>query len=440
MVNVPDYGSQAIAEHAVAMMLALAARQVPAAGQAAMSRVEQGLARLFALAKKLDMTIERGKGLNFSRDGLQGINLLDDANHTTIYTAGPDDALPAATISNLGMLETADIAKAAILWGDVSGLKPEELDNIRAGAVVINMGRAFTAEEQAVLAGRNIRSSTIPRWPQGVSLKGKIIGIVGGSGKIGQHTIRLAKALGMKGNVFDFDETSAQALRLQRRYGFTYVSMPQLLASSDVVSLHVPLNAHTRHLMGEKEMASMKQGAMLINTARGAVVDTQALLEALRSGHVGTAGLDVVEGEPGIFPQDGQGPAGAEDLDRLKELLADARVIVTPHNAYNTTASAYQMIDITGRAISKALDKGPDAAGTTQDETDMRKGGIDMDPASLDMQIRRDGNGAVLPVSQQGLGGVRISGLVPVLLDIYPADAAMPLFKEMLPEVVPAGR
>ncbi len=433
VVNVPDYGSQAIAEHAVAMMLALAVRQVPAAGQAAMGRVEHGLARLFALAKKLDATIERGKGLDFSRDGIQGINLLDDANHTTIYTIGPEDSLPAATISNLGMLETADIAKAAIVWGDVSGLNPEELNNIRAGAVVINTGRAFTAEEQAVLAGRNIRSSTIPQRTQGVSLKGLTIGIVGGSGKIGQHTIRLAKALGMKVNVFDIDETSAQALRLQRRYGFTYVSMLQLLASSDVVSLHVPLNAHTRHLMGEKEMASMKQGAMLINTARGGVVDTQALLEALHSGRVGTAGLDVIEGEPGIFPQDGQGPAASEDLDRLKALLADARVIVTPHNAYNTTASAYQMIDITGRAISKALDKGADAAGITQADPAMRKGGIDMDPASLQMQIRRDGNGVVLPASQQDLEGVRMSGLIPVLLEIHPADVSMPLFKEAAP-------
>lgn len=155
--------------------------------------------------------------------------------------------------------------------------------------------------------------SGIWKTPDNIVLRGKTLGIVG-AGPIGAQTGRLAQAIGMKVQAWTFHPTQERA----RQLGFPFVELDDLLRTSDVVSLHVKLTDQTRGLIGAREIGLMKSGALLINTARGAVVDTAALVRALNAGHLGGAGLDVFDMEP-LHPD--------------HPLLACAQVVLTPHVA-----------------------------------------------------------------------------------------------------------
>jgi D-3-phosphoglycerate dehydrogenase len=156
------------------------------------------------------------------------------------------------------------------------------------------------------------------RWTSrdNVFLSGKTLGLVG-AGNIAAELARLARAIGMEVLAWTFHPTPERAARL----GVTFVPLDELLARSDVVSLHVKLTSESRGLIGAVQLRRMKRGAMLINTARGPVVDTEALVDALNSGHLDGAGIDVFDTEPI--------PAG-------HPLLACEQVILTPHNADQT--------------------------------------------------------------------------------------------------------
>jgi D-3-phosphoglycerate dehydrogenase len=156
------------------------------------------------------------------------------------------------------------------------------------------------------------------RWTSrdNVYLRGKTLGLVGAGG-IAAEFARLGRAIGMEVLAWTFRPTPERAARL----GVTFVPLGELLSRCDVVSLHVRLTAESRGLIGPEQIRSMKPGAMLINTARGPVVDSDALVAALDSGHLGGAGLDVFDDEPI--------PAG-------HPLLACQQVVLTPHNADQT--------------------------------------------------------------------------------------------------------
>jgi D-3-phosphoglycerate dehydrogenase len=156
------------------------------------------------------------------------------------------------------------------------------------------------------------------RWKgvDNIYLRGKTLGVVG-TGAIGIEMARLGKAIGMNVVAWSFHPSTERAQQL----GLTYVSLDDLLRTADVVSVHVKLTADTRGLLGAREFALMKPGAIFVNTARGAVIDASALVEALHSGRLGGAGLDVYEAEP--LPQD-------------HPLLACEHVVLTPHNADQT--------------------------------------------------------------------------------------------------------
>src|SRR6516164_3841483 len=156
------------------------------------------------------------------------------------------------------------------------------------------------------------------RWTSqdNVYLRGKVLGLVG-AGSIAAELARLGKAIGMEVLAWTFHPTSERAARL----GVTFVALEEMLSGSDVVSLHVKLTSDSRGLIGAEQIRRMKQGAMLINTARGPIVDSKALVEALNSGQLGGAGIDVFDDEP--IPAD-------------HPLLACEQVVLTPHNADQT--------------------------------------------------------------------------------------------------------
>ncbi len=163
----------------------------------------------------------------------------------------------------------------------------------------------------------------------GFDLHGKTFGVVG-TGKIGANAARIARGFGCRVLAHDLAQDDA----LRRELSLEYVGLDRLLAESDVVSLHAPLTATTRHLIDRAALAKMRPGAILVNTSRGGLLDTAALVEALKSGQLGGAALDVYEGEDGIFFRDLSGSVLQDDL--LVRLLALPNVVVTAHQAFLT--------------------------------------------------------------------------------------------------------
>lgn len=163
----------------------------------------------------------------------------------------------------------------------------------------------------------------------GLDLHGKTVGVVG-TGKIGAVFARIMLGFGCKVLAFDLELDP----ELAARPGLKYVDLPTLLNNSDILSLHVPLTPGTRHLIDREAIAAMKPGAMLVNTGRGALIDTKALIDALKTGQVGAAGLDVYEEEEKVFFQDLSGQVLQDD--QLARLLTFPNVLVTAHQAFLT--------------------------------------------------------------------------------------------------------
>jgi D-lactate dehydrogenase len=181
----------------------------------------------------------------------------------------------------------------------------------------------------------------------GFDLQGKTIGVIG-AGHIGLHVIRIARGFGMRVLTYDIRRDPFLADLL----GFEYANMDQLLAESDIVTLHAPLTEGTHHLLGREQFARMKRGAMIVNTARGGLIDTDAMVEALESGQLGGAGLDVLEGEELIKEEKQllQHPLNLERLRmavRNRVLLARDDVVFTPHNAFNSREALVRILEVT---------------------------------------------------------------------------------------------
>ncbi|MFZ1075090.1 MAG: NAD(P)-dependent oxidoreductase [Minisyncoccia bacterium] len=193
-----------------------------------------------------------------------------------------------------------------------------------------------------------------PNGLRGFDLAGKTIGVVG-TGHIGQHVIRMANGFDMKVLGFDAYPNEASTKTLN----FTYTSLPELLAASDVISLHVPYNEQTHHLINRDNIGSIKKGAILVNTARGAVIDTEALIEALQKDILAGAGLDVLENEGELNDELAllMAPHPQEEEIRValenNYLIKHPRVIVTPHVAFNTIEAVERIIDTSIENIRK---------------------------------------------------------------------------------------
>lgn len=151
---------------------------------------------------------------------------------------------------------------------------------------------------------------------RGIALKGKTLGIVG-VGKIGKNVARIA-SLGFLMDVFAYDTNPDEDAA--RECHFTYVSLEELWQKSDIITLHVPLLESTKHMVNRDSISKMKDGVVLINTARGGVIDTKALIEGIQSKKISHAALDVLEHEQNI----------RED----QELIRLPQVVITPHTAF----------------------------------------------------------------------------------------------------------
>lgn len=207
---------------------------------------------------------------------------------------------------------------------------------------------------------RTVRGDFSLEGLQGSELNGKTFGCLG-TGHIGRKALAISRGFGMRALAYDLRPDKDAA----RRGGYEYVDLPTLLAESDVVSVHLPYNRATHHLIDRPAFARMRPGAILINTARGSIIDSGAMLDALRSGRLGAAGLDVLEGESEI-DEEAELLSSQYDVEALRTfvknhaLLRMPNVIVTPHTAFNSREALQRIVATTLQNIQAFL------AGTPQ--------------------------------------------------------------------------
>lgn len=198
-------------------------------------------------------------------------------------------------------------------------------------ALLLELCRRTSEHSDSVRHGDWVRSGRWSYWRRSpICLSGLVMGIVG-FGSIGREMARIAHALGMK--LLVSQRTPREAPPWE---DFAFVSLDELLAKSDVVSLHCPLTPETSKLINAESLALMRPGAILINTARGGLVDEAAVAEALKSGQLGGLGTDVLSQEP---------PAADNPL------LEAPNVLITPHMSWATTRARQKIIDLTAEYI-----------------------------------------------------------------------------------------
>ncbi len=174
----------------------------------------------------------------------------------------------------------------------------------------------------------------------GFDMNGKTVGIVG-TGKIGEVVAKIMHGFGCRLLAFDLEANQL----LVENYGVQFVDMQKLCAESDIITLHVPLSEATRYIIGESAIAQMKPGVMLINTSRGGLVHTKAVINALKSRRIGSFGMDVYEEEEGLFFED-----HSDDIlqdDTIARLMTFKNVLITSHQAFLTNTALTNIADTT---------------------------------------------------------------------------------------------
>ena len=295
-----------------------------------------------------------GVAVGFSDRVLDKDHLPEDRNFDIvgIFADSKIDAAVIDALPNLKLIATLstgfdhiDYAACAARGIAVSSV-PNYGENTVAEfafALILALSRKVCEAARRVKEEGNFTTAGL----RGFDLEGKMLGVVG-TGRIGKRAARIAKGFGMNVVAFDVypDDVGAKEI------GFVYKPLQELLMESDVVTLHVPYMSSTHHLINKDTIKFMKKGAYIVNTARGGVIETKSLIEALKSGALGGAGLDVLE-EEGVIKN---------ELNKLSENLTEGHdlevalgnhalidmpnVIITPHNAFNTQEAFGRILEI----------------------------------------------------------------------------------------------
>jgi D-lactate dehydrogenase len=178
----------------------------------------------------------------------------------------------------------------------------------------------------------------------GFDMHGQTVGVIG-TGQIGEVVVRIMSGFGCTVLASDpYPNPNVTGL------GAQYVELPDLLARSDIITLHCPLTPETHHLVNEQSIAQMKSGVMIINTSRGALLDTLAVVEAMKNGQIGYLGMDVYEEEADVFFEDLSGKILQDDV--LARLMTFPNVLITSHQAFFTRNALQNIADTTLNNIS----------------------------------------------------------------------------------------
>jgi D-lactate dehydrogenase len=273
----------------------------------------------------------------------EGINnsLVPTDTNFDILAVFMDSAVDAATIAalpNLKLITTLstgydhiDLAAAAARGISVTSVPAYGENTVAefAFTLILALSRKIFPTRDRIRVEHKFTNDGLT----GFDLAGKTIGVIG-TGRIGKHAIRMAKGFNMKVIAYDVYHDDAFAKEMD----FPYLSLEDLLAQSDVITIHAPYLPSTHHLINVGNVHLIKKGAILINTARGAIVETAALIAALKDGTLAGAGIDVLEEEAAMK---------AGDMGVDAELVAMPNVIVTPHNAFNTREAFLRILDTT---------------------------------------------------------------------------------------------
>ena len=220
-----------------------------------------------------------------------------------------------------------------------------------AFALLLSLSRRICESYERVVETGNFS----PEGLRGFDLKGKTIGIVG-TGHIGAHTARMAKGFEM--NILGYDVRENEDVK--KETGLQYRSLEDLLAESDIVSLHAPYNEHTHHMLNMDNMKNLKKGAYIINTARGGLIETGALVKYLEDGTLAGAGLDVLEEEDymldhvALLTEPHPNPEALKIILANQYLIDHPQVLISPHNAFNTEGAIKRILDTTASNIEAA--------------------------------------------------------------------------------------
>lgn len=271
-------------------------------------------------------------------EGTLSVAAAVDADIIGVFMDSKVDAAAIAALPNLKFLTTistgfdhVDLAAAAARNISVSSVPAYGENTVAefAFALILALSRKLCEARVRVRDEKKFTTDGLA----GFDLAGKTLGVIG-TGRIGKHAIRIGKGFDMR--VVACDVTPDIAFASEA--GYSYVSLEELLAQSDVITVHAPSLPSTHHLIHSGNIDRMKQGAYLVNTARGAIVETAAVIAALKSGRLGGAGLDVIE-------EEAQMKTG--NMSELQELLKMPNVIITPHNAFNTREAFLRIVDTT---------------------------------------------------------------------------------------------
>lgn len=277
---------------------------------------------------------------------MQTINLAKGAEAVGLFTSDSANADVLESLFDIGVryvclrsvgYDHVDIEKAKSL-----GIKVANVPEYSPYSVAEHAVALLLAVTRKIVLGQRLMDIGDYRIDalKGFDLHGKTVGIIG-TGKIGSAFAQIVNGFGCDLLAFD----PVPDLALQLLINIRYVSLQELFTHADIISIHCPLNGNTRHLIGKDAFASMKKGMTLINTARGAIIDTKALIEALDQGIIGFAGLDVYENEKGFFFEDVRYEKNKDDQFIL--LRSYPNVLVTGHQAFLTHEALAGIADTT---------------------------------------------------------------------------------------------
>lgn len=179
----------------------------------------------------------------------------------------------------------------------------------------------------------------------GFDMNGKTVGILG-AGEIGAVSAKILHGLGCKLLIYDLKENE----ELKEKYGARYVEIDELCQKSDIITVHAPLTKDTRHLINRSRISQMKKGVMLINVSRGAICNTEDLIDGLKSGQIGYLGLDVYEHEKGLFYRDYSKEVLQDDV--FARLLSFRNVLITTHQAFLTREALKGIVETTFKNLN----------------------------------------------------------------------------------------
>jgi glyoxylate reductase len=273
------------------------------------------------------MLLEKVRG----KDGILCL-LTDTIDREVMEAAGPKLKVIANYAVGYNNIDVEEATRRGIMVTNTPGVLTETTADL-AWALMMSVARRIVEADRFVRAGKF--RGWEPMLLLGTDVYGATLGIVG-FGRIGQAMARRALGFDMTVLYYDLQRASEE---IEQKYRVRFTPLPELLQTSDFVSLHVPLTKDTYHLIGERELRMMKREAYLINTARGPVVDEKALVRALREGWIRGAALDVFEREPEV------------EL----ELLELENVVLAPHIGSASYATRTRMAEIAAQNLVKAL-------------------------------------------------------------------------------------